>query len=907
MDLKSTTTNDLIANNHPHYHHQHQHQQQQQPPQLPPPIQNRPLHKPPIDSQHSSSSPPPPPIPPPSAASFANRPLPQPPSDSTQPPSTPYPTRVDGNVQVVTANERHPSNIDFTPFSQVKISSEQNRSGQLNRNKTDDLQEISDNLQNMIQERRRSSIRNYEDLACEIHEMSLVYDVAKHDDSKEILVRLITDMFRKATEWSYHLIQDNDPAKQELSQRVHSSEDDDQPEIQQIILSSDEEEEQQQQEDFEETTAPEASTFFEGLPNLLSENELRLFHGFSKNIIKCRVNGTRICDIAQITEATCGCHPDSQKLNRVMIQFAKSMFLQRKYVRRDPRFIKPREISLLSKCKYNLMPCFTYLIFNFVFHLTAGKTHKYYYIPAEKVLVNFVVDDEIINNIQDERVDTVSQYVQTNRMVNCLRLTIYGDDFGFVNPIGVARGNQKLFGMYFDVDNSTHYRTKSHELPLLMIANRKAIKETSMNELLMPLIEDLKKLEKHGLRIPSRGIILKVRLAFVVGDNLGVAELLGFKQCFNQYFICRFCGATDNEIKNESLISEKELNIKKSISLSEALARREFGLSRISKFSELRNINIFALAPPDFFHDLIEGILGTITSNILNGFIVNGSKLRKRELKRKINSMKWVNYPVGIEPNFTILGKAMQKFEFFCRIVEMFPSLMDSQQEVAIAYRNFRHILLSFCSASPVDDHQNLKENLSQAIQASIRNILKECFCWNTNVRTPKAHFITHYYDLRLIYDDLSRHGTARFERVHATIKQLYKHGKNFRNLPGTLALLYQEYILVKKFWFSDPDPPSDCEELQKKWHPFPLEYGIVRAIIADNFFFIMATKFFTRLNKIFVNGNLYKVESENGDFIFGKAIFHGQKEIAYDEISHNNSFIFQHNGESYINYIIKK
>ena len=27
--------------------------------------------------------------------------------------------------------------------------------------------------------------------------MSLVYDVAKHDDSKEILIRLITDMFRK--------------------------------------------------------------------------------------------------------------------------------------------------------------------------------------------------------------------------------------------------------------------------------------------------------------------------------------------------------------------------------------------------------------------------------------------------------------------------------------------------------------------------------------------------------------------------------------------------------------------------------------------------------------------------------------------------------------------------------------
>ncbi|KAH7644268.1 hypothetical protein HUG17_6630 [Dermatophagoides farinae] len=58
----------------------------------------------------------------------------------------------------------------------------------------------------------------------------------------------------------------------------------------------------------------------------------------------------------------------------------------------------------------------------------AGKTHKYYYIPVEKVLVNFVVNDEIINNIQNEQDDMVSQYVRTNQMVNCLRLTTYGDD-----------------------------------------------------------------------------------------------------------------------------------------------------------------------------------------------------------------------------------------------------------------------------------------------------------------------------------------------------------------------------------------------------------------------------------------------------------------------------------------------
>ena len=75
---------------------------------------------------------------------------------------------------------------------------------------------------------------------------------------------------------------------------------------------------------------------------------------------------------------------------------------------------------------------------------------------------------------------------------------------------------------------------------------------------------------------------------------------------------------------------------------------------RSSEFFKL-NCNLFKLAPPDLFHDIQEGILTDVTQSILIGM-----KVRKGEVRRKIKSIRWVNYAVEIEPNFIITGKAMQ-------------------------------------------------------------------------------------------------------------------------------------------------------------------------------------------------------------------------------------------------------
>ena len=106
---------------------------------------------------------------------------------------------------------------------------------------------------------------------------------------------------------------------------------------------------------------------------------------------------------------------------------------------------------------------------------------------------------------------------------------------------------------------------------------------------------------------------------------------------------------------------------------------------------------------------------------------------------------------------------------------------------------------------------------------------------------------------------------------------------------------------------FADPEPPQDCIDLAKKWHPFPLGYGIMRAIIAEDFKFVLATGFSTKHGVLYVNGLIYRAETNSGEFLWAKATQDGPREIPMNELSHHNSFLFWHNGESWINYIIKK
>ena len=131
-----------------------------------------------------------------------------------------------------------------------------------------------------------------------------------------------------------------------------NSDDDDAPQISIITISSDEEEEDSPID--YSAHEIEASSFFDNLPNVLNEDQLLLFDRFAKDLIRCAANGTKISDMAYITEAALRNLPADKQLTDAKIQFSKSMYLQRKFIKRDIRFIEPTERCVTSKGKFNI-------------------------------------------------------------------------------------------------------------------------------------------------------------------------------------------------------------------------------------------------------------------------------------------------------------------------------------------------------------------------------------------------------------------------------------------------------------------------------------------------------------------------------------------------------------------------
>ena len=150
--------------------------------------------------------------------------------------------------------------------------------------------------------------------------------------------------------------------------------------------------------------------------------------------------------------------------------------------------------------------------------------------------------------------------------------------------------------------------------------------------------------------------------------------------------------------------------------------RSKFGFMNRTSFCKLSD-NIFTLVPPDTMHDLSEGVLPTIIATIMKSF-----KVKRIEINGRINEHHWVNGPVFIENSLEPKGKAIQvrskvklmvgfneylnifyyekkkKLEFFIRIVELYPTWLESGSEIFKWYEAMRTVIsVSMSSNPPID------------------------------------------------------------------------------------------------------------------------------------------------------------------------------------------------------------
>ncbi|KAH9412627.1 hypothetical protein DERP_006591 [Dermatophagoides pteronyssinus] len=88
----------------------------------------------------------------------------------------------------------------------------------------------------------------------------------------------------------------------------------------------------------------------------------------------------------------------------------------------------------------------------------------------------------------------------------------------------------------------------------------------------------------------------------------------------------------------------------------------------------------------------------------------------------KVGDWLLVNYAVWDRTEFHHRDgkRRYRNLSFFCRLVEMFPSLMEDASNQAAAYRNLRCLIFSIFSRSKIDDLNKVQTAISEFAQASI-------------------------------------------------------------------------------------------------------------------------------------------------------------------------------------------
>uniref|UniRef100_A0A6P6XYD9 Uncharacterized protein LOC113792503 n=1 Tax=Dermatophagoides pteronyssinus TaxID=6956 RepID=A0A6P6XYD9_DERPT len=445
-------------------------------------------------------------------------------------------------------------------------------------------------------------------------------------------------------------------------------------------------------------------------------NQIRIEHNISVKAIKS------ISDLYMdlITNP-----PKESFFNEGISKITKSKYLLDKSIKRMPNYISPIRYKNL---KYDI---------NFV------------YMPIKKIIPQ-LMSEAVTASILKENDSNVSAYVKENKLARTIRLILYADDFGMVNPIGYAKGRHKILAFYMDIDCPIELRQKSRSIPFVILAERnKNLKSENLVLVLKPFIDELLILQFY---LEKFDIELPVKLAFIIGDNLSVAELLGFKQTFGPGFICRYCQHTYKQIKNPEIRCSNPLNI----TLSDEVLRTEidkvksnknhkstFGIKYPSPFLHM-DLNIFKISPPDVFHDFTEGVLATLLS-----FILKKTKINWDELDRRMSRIKWINEKITIGPQFQINGKAAQKFEFFTRLIEIFPEWVETTS-ISEFYDISRKVIHRIFNKSENSGSSELDSLISSFIEMMETN----------NMVTPKLHFISHYSEMMNFYGNLGKFAT---------------------------------------------------------------------------------------------------------------------------------------------------
>ena len=159
-------------------------------------------------------------------------------------------------------------------------------------------------------------------------------------------------------------------------------------------------------------------------------------------------------------------------------------------------------------------------------------------------------DDDLMRSYEDG--DNFKNHPFFIKYPNALRILLYFDEFLGSNPLSNKAKDQKIGAFYFKILNlPPHLLNFTGNVHVSILCHEKFIHKYNMNEILKPLIQELKVLEKDEgvpVVINDKEYTLRATVAAVTADTAAANPLLGHLGPGAKHF-CILCMISRNELQ----------------------------------------------------------------------------------------------------------------------------------------------------------------------------------------------------------------------------------------------------------------------------------------------------------------------------------------------------------------------
>ncbi|XP_065681041.1 uncharacterized protein LOC101236011 [Hydra vulgaris] len=449
--------------------------------------------------------------------------------------------------------------------------------------------------------------------------------------------------------------------------------------------------------------------------------------------------------------------------------------------------------------------------------------NKFYLIPIEKTLKLVLRqpetwkilkrNNESANDIAEDWLDgkhgrqlkTYAKHYFPNSIH--VFIQIYFDEVETTNPLGSKTGIHKLGAFYFTIKNFPPAANSAlSNIHLLALAHSEDIKRYTTDTVMEVIVQQLKDLHDEGFTVFCDGKEINIRcfLTQVVGDNLGLHAILGYKENFSSAsFACDLCMATQDEM--QKVFCEYSLTMRTQQSYEQHIEQLNNGtiLSKecgIKRPSTLKSLNYYHPAcndSADIMHDLFEGVIPFEVKLFLRHIIYDLKLINLHGLNCRINTM-----------DYGLVSNSKPSFISESHLKSHSSLLGQRSAQMLILFLHLPCIL-----ADVIDKVDTLKWRLYQLLKQLTENILlpnsvlshvlylkdlvsehHELFkiCYPDKRLLYKHHRMVHYGTIIENSGPLLHMMVMRFEAKHNFSKRLAHIISNFKNIAFSLASRHQ-------------------------------------------------------------------------------------------------------------------